>query len=60
MNKYVAIYKGKEIVVEAKTLYAAKLAAIEMLKVRKSQQHMVSVLLVEKANGEEVIHVADF
>lgn len=59
MNGYVAFYNGKRVEVKADTLYAAKQEAVKQLKVRKSQEHMVSVVLAEK-NGEQVTHTPDF
>lgn len=56
MNGYKAFYNGTSIEVYAKSLYAAKLAAIDKMKVKKSQHHMVSVMLCEK-DGEQVTHM---
>lgn len=53
MNTYKGYYNHRQITVQAESLYAAKLEAIEIFKPRKNQSHMVSVVLVEKA-GEEV------
>jgi len=58
MNGYVAFYSGKRIEVRATSLYAAKLEAIRIFKVRKSQEHMVSVMLCERSDGSEVVHTA--
>lgn len=55
MNGYMGFYNGKTCEVYADSLYAAKLKAVEHFKPRKSQQHMVSVVLCEK-NGEQVTH----
>jgi hypothetical protein len=41
---FVAIYNGKKINIEADSLYAAKLKAIEELKVPKSKQGLLSVV----------------
>ena len=55
MNGYIAFYSGKTTEIYAESIYQAKLKAIEHFKPRKSQQHMVSVILAEK-NGEVVTH----
>lgn len=57
MNKYVAIYNGKQITVEAETLYKAKQLAVSKFNPPKSKQHMVSIMLCE-ANGQAVVHTA--
>lgn len=59
MNGYIAFYGDKQHEIYAETLYAAKLAALEHFKPRKSQTHMVHVHLAEK-DGEPVVHVADW
>lgn len=58
-NGYIAVYKGRQITIRADSLYQAKLEAVERLKVPKSKQNMVSVVLAEKG-GEQVTHTADF
>lgn len=55
LNGYVCFFKDKRIEVRAVNLYAAKVEAIKQFKARKSQEHMVSVHLAEKA-GETVVH----
>lgn len=55
MNGYVVFYNGKHIDVYADTLYAAKLKAIAELKVPKSKQGLLSVILAEK-DGVPVTH----
>lgn len=55
MNGYKAFYQNKTHDLYAPSLYAAKVAAIAHFKPRKSQQHMVSVVLCELA-GEQVTH----
>ena len=55
MNGYKAFYNDKTTEVYAESLYAAKLKAIEYFKPRKSQQHMVSVVLCE-LDGKQVTH----
>lgn len=51
---YIAIYNRTKVEIWAKSLYAAKLKAIEHFKVRKPQEHMVSVCLCERADGTAV------
>lgn len=53
MNKYVAMFRGKKIEVEANTTYEAQLKAQVIFRARKSYE--VTVLLAEKS-GEEVTH----
>ncbi|MPS58838.1 MAG: hypothetical protein E2594_16970 [Pseudomonas sp.] len=59
MNGYVAFYNDQRLEVYARDLWAAKQQVIEQLKVPKSKQHMVSVILAEKDN-QPVIHTPDF
>jgi hypothetical protein len=62
MHGFVAIYGSRQIDVYADSLYQAKQKAIAQLKVRKSQEHMVSVMLAEKdidpatMKGAQVYH----
>ncbi len=55
MNGYIAFYNGKQTEVHATTSYNAKLRAIKIMNVRKSQHHMVTVVLCEK-DGVQVVH----
>lgn len=48
---YVCFYAGKRIALYAKSQYDAVLRAREHFKPRKSQQHMVSAVLVENRDG---------
>ena len=59
MNGYLAFYNDKEIEIRAEGLYAAKLEAIKQLKVPKSKQGLLAVMLAEKG-GEPVVHTSDF
>ena len=59
MNGYIAFYNDKEIEIRAESLYAAKLEAIKQLKVQKSKQGLLAVVLAEKS-GEQVVHTPDF
>lgn len=58
MNKYIAFYNGRQEEVTSATLYGAKLAAIAIFRPRKSQEHMVSVVLAEK-DGQPVTHTGE-
>lgn len=49
MNGYKAFYNGREWDVYADSLYAAKQKAIAIICPPRSKQHMVSVVLCEKA-----------
>ena len=55
MNGYIAFYNGKQIEVHADSSYYAQLEAIKVFKPKKSQQHMVHVVLAEK-DGKQVTH----
>lgn len=53
LNKYVAMYRGKQLEVEANTTYEAQCKAADTFKAKK--RYEVTVLLAEK-DGEEVTH----
>lgn len=55
MNTYKAFYNQKTTEVKAETSFAAFEEAVKFFKPAKSQRHMVSVVLLEKA-GELVVH----
>lgn len=55
MNKYLAIYKGKKIEVEADTSYDAQKKAATIFKAKKTYE--VSVYLIEKDKEEVPIFV---
>lgn len=59
MNGYIALYQDKKLELYADSLYDAKLKAIKELKVPKSKQGLMAVLLAEKA-GAPVMHTPDF
>jgi len=54
-NGYKAFYKNKTIEVWAETSYQAHLLAAEQFKAGK-KSHLISVILCERAGGEQVIH----
>lgn len=62
MHGFKAFFANKEADIYAESLYAAKLKAIAHFKPRKSQEHMVSVVLCEKdvdpatGKGTQVSH----
>ena len=56
-NGYIAFYNNKKIELFAESLYSAKLKAVAKMRVPKSKQHMVSVVLAE-INNNPVIHIA--
>ncbi len=58
MNTYHAFYRGEEIEVKADTLLSAKRKAVELLGVKLSKTHMVSVVLVALADEKEIAHIA--
>ena len=54
-NTYAAFYQGKEVEIFADTLWGAKVKAIAHFKVRKSQEHMVGVILTF-IDGKVITH----
>lgn len=56
MNTYDAFYESRKSVVEAESLYAAKLAAVAHFKPRKSREHMVSVVLTKLGDRAVALH----
>lgn len=55
MNGYIAFFNSKQIEIYASSLYEAKQKAIQQLKVPKSKQGLLAVVLAEKG-GEVVVH----
>ena len=60
MNGYVCFYNRQRIEVYAATMLDAHKAVAAKLKVPAKKQYLISVNLCERANGERVIHTADF
>lgn len=56
---FVAIYNGKKINIQADSLYAAKLKAIEELKVPKSKQGLLSVVSNKSMANQDFKFMAD-
>jgi len=54
MNCYIAMYKGKTKEIMARNLADAADAAVEYLKVSKKDRGLLSVHLVQKADGTDV------
>ncbi len=52
---YMGFFNGKQIELYASSLYQAKVKATEHFKPRKSQAHMVSVIICERADGAVVL-----
>lgn len=52
---YMAFFLGRSTEIHAKSLYEAKLKAIEFFKPSRKQEHMVHVYLCEK-EGQVVVH----
>lgn len=52
-NVYMAYFNRSQTTLHADSLYEAKQTAIAYFRPRKSQQHMVSVVLIEK-DGKDV------
>ena len=49
---YIGFYNSNKVEVQAESLYAAKNLAVQLLKPKKSEQHMVHVVLAD------VVHTA--
>lgn len=60
MSTYRAFLNSKSVEIEATSLYAAKLKAIEVLKPRKAQMGLLAVVLVERTDGTSVSVPTDF
>ena len=60
MHGYVVFYNGKRIEVHAETSYEAQKQAALLLKVPKSKQYMISVVLAERSDGSQATHHTDF
>lgn len=58
MYGYVAYFNGRRHELRASSLYEAKQRAIAHFKPRKSQEHMVAVVLAERSDGTPVVHTA--
>lgn len=56
MALYKAFYNGKSKEIEAETMYDAKKKAITEFKPPKNKEHMVSVVLMRRQDGTEVVH----
>lgn len=52
MNGYRVFYNGRELELYADTQYAAKLMAIELFKVPRSKESMITVVLCEVAGRQ--------
>lgn len=55
MSTYIAIFRGRQIRVKADSQYAAVLMARKELKVSKSNEGLLAVVLVAQG-GEAVVH----
>ena len=58
MNTYIAFFKGRQIELQADSLYAAVLKARKELKVSKSGEGLLGVVLAAKGD-EAVVHRGD-
>ena len=55
MNTYIAFFNGRELKVQADSMYAAVLTARKELEVSKSKQGLLAVVLGSKG-GEATVH----
>lgn len=55
MNGYICFFNGRKVEVYADTVMEAKELAIGHFKPRRSQRHMISIVLAEK-DGEPVTY----
>lgn len=58
MFTYIAFYRGKQMEVKALRSFDAQEIAAKAFKARKSYE--VTVMLVGRPDGTEVVHTADF
>jgi hypothetical protein len=58
MNTYHAFYNGKEIELQADSIYQAQQKAAITFKAKKSYQ--VTVVLVALEDNKEIVHIPDF
>ena len=54
---YKAFYRGKEIELYSDTIYHAQLDAAKQFGVKPNKSYMVHVVLCQRADGSEVIHI---
>ena len=53
---YACFYYGKRHELRAIDMHAAKQAAVRHFKAPRSKEHMVTVMLAERADGSKVVH----
>jgi hypothetical protein len=53
---YIAFFQGKRLELRADNLYHAKIQAVAALKVPKTKQGLLAVVLAENPDGTPVIH----
>ena len=58
MNTYIAIFNGRQLELQADSMYAAVVMARKELKVSKSMEGLLAVVLVAKGD-EAVVHSGD-
>ena len=58
MFTYIAFYRGKQMEVKALRSFDAQEIAAKAFKARKSYE--VTIMLVGRPDGTEVVHTADF
>lgn len=58
LNTYHAFWRGKQIELKAATSFGAQQAAAQTFRAKK--RYEVTIVLVAKAGGSEIVHVADF
>jgi hypothetical protein len=51
---FVGFYNGKQVEVEARTSYDAQQIVAKLLNVKKSQQHMISVLRADVTHSTAI------
>ena len=58
MNTYIAIFNGRRLELQADSMYAAVLTSRKELKVSKSKEGLLAVVLAAKGD-EAVVHSGD-
>ena len=60
MSTYAAFFNSQQAEIQADSSYGAQLKAVAHFNPRKSQKHLVYVVLVSRDNVSAVTHTADF
>ena len=56
MNTYCCLYRAKQLIIKSDTTYNAQLEAAKQLGVPDKKRYQISVMLISKPDGSEVVH----